>query len=99
MGQLYTSSRWTRGNRIFPDTLSVEPDGIHYHKRRLLGSEEEIISYRQISSIRTQNGIMFSTIVIETSGGSQPVSINGLYKSDAKAIKESIQSMQQQSTR
>jgi len=39
--------------------------------------------------------ILFASLVIETSGGSQPIVMIGLSKSDAKEIKESIQRLQQ----
>jgi hypothetical protein len=94
MAQIYQSSRLTSGNLFFPDTLSVESDGVHYQKRKLLGSSEEVISFRHISSIRIQSGILFASLVIETSGGSQPIVMIGLSKADAKDIKESIQRLQ-----
>ena len=95
MAQQYVSSRFTSGNLFFPDTLSVESDGVHYQKRKLLGSSEEVINFRHISSMRIQTGILFASLVIETSGGSQPIVMIGLSKSDAKEIKESIHRLQQ----
>lgn len=95
MPQQYQSSRLTSGNLLFPDTISVDTDGVHYEKRRLLGSNEEVVSYRQIASVKVRNGILFATLQIETAGGSQPVVMKGLAKNDAKVIRESIQRMQQ----
>jgi hypothetical protein len=94
MAVQYQSSRLTSGNLIFPDTLSVESDGVHYQKRKLLGSSEEIISYRHISSVRILTGLFFASIIIETSGGSQPIVMIGLSKSDAQEVKVSIQRFQ-----
>ena len=94
MSKQYQSSRFTSSNLLFPDTLSVESDGVHYEKRKLLGSSEEIISFRHISSVRIQSGLFFAAITIETSGGSQPIVMIGLSKADAKEIKESIQQLQ-----
>ena len=95
MSQQYRSSRLTSGNFWFPDTISVDEDGVHYEKRRMLGSTEEVVNFRHIASVRVQNGIFFATIRIETAGGSQPVIIQGLRKGDAKVVREAIQKMQQ----
>jgi hypothetical protein len=97
MSEQYQSSRLSRGNLLFPDTLSVDTDGVHYEKRRLFGSSEEVINYRQIASVKVRSGIFFSALCIETAGGSQPVLVAGLGKGDAKVIRESIQKMQQRS--
>jgi hypothetical protein len=99
MAQLFRSSRLTSGNFFFPDSIHVDSDGVHYEKRGLFGSNEEVINYRHIASIRVRNGIFFSTIQIETAGGSQPIVINGLAKRDARVVRESIQQMQQRSDR
>jgi hypothetical protein len=94
MTERFMASRWTSGNRIFRDIVGVEPDGIHYVKHRLFGSSEETINFRQISSIRVETGMLFATITIESSGGSQPVTIHGLWKKDAKRVRELVQRVQ-----
>jgi len=90
----YQSSRWSTGNTFFPDSLTLASDGILFRKGRLFGSSEERINYKAIASLRVRNGIFLSTISIETSGGSQPICINGLWKSDAKEIQDGIRSFQ-----
>lgn len=92
--KIFKSSRLTKGNLFFPDQIQVAEDGIHYTKRKLLGSTEENISYRAIASVKAQIGVIFAELTIETSGGVQPISINGLYKGDALEIKKAIQSQQ-----
>lgn len=94
MAETYQSSRFSSGNLLFPATVSAETDGIHYRKGRLLGSSEEVIGYRQIASVKVDSGILWATLRIETSGGSQPVVIHGLGKDDAKAIRDSVRRMQ-----
>ena len=44
--------------------------------------------------MRVKNGIFLSTLNVETSGGSQPVYINGLWKSDAREIQENLRTYQ-----
>ena len=99
MDEQYTASRWTSGNHLFPDRVSVRADGVHYVKRRLIGSTEETINVRQISSIRLETGLLFATLTIETSGGSQPVIIHGLRKADAQRVQTLIQNLQGQAAR
>lgn len=94
MGKTYTSNRLTTGNTLFPDEVSIAEDGIHFIKRKLLGSNEEVISYSQIASVKIKSGVLFADIWIETAGGSQPVYINGLAKSDAQEIKDAIRQRQ-----
>lgn len=91
----YWSSRWSAGNHFFRDSVVLSADGILFRKRRLFGSNEEHINYRAVASIRVGNGVFLSNISIETSGGSQPIFINGMWKSDAKKVQESLRSHQE----
>ena len=90
----FQSSRWTSGNLFFPDALVLAGDGIIFRKGSLLGSSEEHINYDAVASFRIINGILFSNVSIETSGGSQPIVVNGLWKSEAKAIQDTIRAFQ-----
>jgi len=90
----YRSSRWSTSNTFFPDSLTLASDGILFRKGRFFGSSEERISYRAIASLRVANGVFLSNISVETSGGSQPIFINGLWKSDAKQIQDGIRAFQ-----
>lgn len=90
----YKSSRWSSGNLFFPDRLTLAADGLHFRKGALFGSDEEHIAYRAIASLKVNNGVFLSDLTIETSGGSQPVHINGLWKSDAREIQAAVQAVQ-----
>ena len=90
----YLSSRWTSGNLFFQDALVLASDGIIFRKGNLFGSREEHISYSAIASFRINNGILFSNVLIETTGGSQPIIVNGLWKSEAKEIQDTIRAFQ-----
>jgi len=87
----YRSSRWSSGNLFFPDQLTLALDGLHFRKGALFGSQEEHIAYRAIASLKVNHGIFLSDLTIETSGGSQPVHINGLWKSAARDIQAAVQ--------
>jgi hypothetical protein len=71
-------------------------DGIVFRKGRIFGSTEQHINYKAIASLQITNRMFFSTISIETSGGSQPIMINGLWKSDAKEIQTALNQLQRQ---
>ena len=90
----YKSSRWSAGNLFFPDRLTVAADGLHFRKGALFGSQEEHINYRAVASLRVNNGVFLSNLDIETSGGSQPIHINGLWKSAAREIQAAVQAAQ-----
>jgi hypothetical protein len=92
--KLYHSSRWSVHNHLFPDSLRLARDGLVFRKGRFFGSSEEHINYRAVASLRVKNGIFFSILSIETSGGSQPVYINGLWKSDAREIQDILREYQ-----
>ncbi|MBC8335440.1 MAG: PH domain-containing protein [Anaerolineales bacterium] len=96
MNKRYASSRLTSGNFLFPDEVTVAEDGIHFVKRRIFGSDEEIISYGKIASVKLNSGIFFADITVETTGGSQPIFINGLMKGGAQEIKDAIRYYQGQ---
>jgi hypothetical protein len=95
----YRSSRWTSGNILFPDALVLVSDGMVFRKGSLFGSREEHINYKAVASFRITNGILFSTISIETSGGSQPIVLNGLWKSEAKELQDALREFQRQAQR
>lgn len=90
----YRSSRWSSGNLFFPDTLTLARDGMLFRKGALFSSDEEHINYRAVASFKINNGIFLSNITIETSGGSQPIFMNGLWKSDSKEIQATVRAYQ-----
>jgi len=92
--QIFRSSRWSSGNTFFPDSIVFAADRILFRKRGLVGSNEEHINYQAVASCRVKNGFFLANITIETTGGSQPICVNGLWKSDARAIVEIIRCRQ-----
>ncbi len=90
----YKSSRWSSGNLFFPDSLTLSGDGLLFRKGALFGSREEHINYRAVASVCIKNGVFLADVSIETSGGSQPIFLNGLWKSGAKEIQDTIRASQ-----
>lgn len=86
----YQSSRLTMGNFFFPDRLVLEADRVVFRKTHFIGGEEESIRYEQIASVSVQSGVLFADLLFETTGGSAPVFLNGLWKGTAARAKTEL---------
>ena len=82
------------GTFFFPASITVLPSGIRYNKGKLIGGSEELINYGHIASVRLKKGLFTATLEIETSGGTAPIVVPGLYKADAAAIRDAIEKAQ-----
>ena len=91
---VFTASRWTSGNRIFPTQIAVYPTKVIRYTPKWVGHEEQTISIDQIASVRVSAGLFFADVIIETTGGSQPIVCHGHWKSDAEGIREKISEAQ-----
>jgi hypothetical protein len=91
---VFTASRWTSGNRIFPTQIAVYPTKVIRYTPKWVGHEEQTISIDQIASVRVSAGLLFADVIIETTGGSQPIVCHGHWKGDAEGIREKISEAQ-----
>lgn len=89
------ASRLTTSNQLFPMQIAVFPDRIARYKPRLFGHTEDSISTDQIASVKIQAGVVFADVVIDTTGGSPPIVIHGLWKKDAERLRHLISDAQQ----
>lgn len=55
----YKSSRLTKGNLFFPDTIETKDGYLIYNKRKLFGSNETSLNYNKITAVSLKNGIIF----------------------------------------
>jgi len=92
--ETFTASRWTRGNLWFPTRILVSPLHVSRVKRRLFGSNEESISISQVASVKISTGIVWSDILIESTGGTDPITSHGHRKADAVRIRDLVESFQ-----
>jgi hypothetical protein len=88
--ELFRASRWTRGNFLFPTVIEVTDKAVTRHKRSWLSQEEMTINISKIASVHIKTGLLWSDILIESSGGSDPLSSHGHRKADAVRLKELI---------
>ena len=90
----FVASRWTKGNLIFPTRMVVNSLRVSRVKRRLFGSTEESISIGQVASVKISTGIFWSDILIESTGGTDPITSHGHRKADAIRIRDLVESFQ-----
>src|ERR1700752_2723716 len=95
--ETFNASRWTQGNFFFPSKLVVSPQRVSRVKGRLFGSNEESITISKIASVHISTGVFWAEIVIESTGGSDPVTSHGHRKRDAQRIRDLIETYQAQS--
>ena len=92
--ETFSASRWTKGNLFFPTRIVVNPLRVSRVKKRLFGGSEESISISQVASVKISTGIFWSDIVIESTGGTDPVTSHGHRKADALRVRDLIESYQ-----
>ena len=88
--EIFRASRWTRGNFLFPTYIEVTDKSVTRRKRSWFRQDEMTISISKIASVHIKTGLVWSEILIESSGGSDPLTSNGHTKTDAVRIKELI---------
>lgn len=92
--ETFTASRWTKGNFLFPTRITVNPLRVSRVKRRWFSSSEESISISQVASVKISTGIFWSDILIESTGGTDPIASHGHRKVDALRIRDLIETYQ-----
>jgi len=92
--EIFTASRWTKGNLWFPTRIVVSPLRVSRVKRRLVGSNEESISISQVASVKISTGVFWSDIAIESTGGTDPITSHGHRKADALRIRDLVEGFQ-----
>ncbi len=95
--ETFTASRWTQGNFFFPTRLVVSPQRVIRTKSRFFGSNEESIPISKVASVHIQTGVVWSEIIIESTGGTDPITSHGHRKKDAQRIRDLIETYQAQS--
>lgn len=87
---VFRASRWTKGNHIWPTQVAVFPNRVERYTPRLLGHFEESIGINQVASVSVDSSLVFGDVIIETTGGSQPIRCHGHRRGDAEAIRRQI---------
>ena len=90
----FKASRWTRGNHLFPTVIEVTDRAVIRHKRRVFSKDEISISITKVASVHIKTGLIWSDILIESSGGTDPLASHGHSKADARRIRELVEEAQ-----
>ena len=90
----FKASRWTNGNHLFPPIIEVPAGAVIRHKRSWFSKDEISISITKVASVHIKTGIIWSDILIESSGGSDPLASHGHRKADAQRIRALVEEAQ-----
>ncbi len=92
--ETFKASRWTRGNHLFPTIIEVTDKAVVRHKRSWFSKDEISISITKVASVHVKTGILWSDILIESSGGTDPFASHGHRKADAQRIRALVEEAQ-----
>ena len=90
-GDVFRASRLSAGNHLFPTQVLITPSNCVQYIPRWIGRQEESIHTAHISSVKINTGVLFSEVLIETSGGASPIRCHGHKKRDAVHMKALIE--------
>jgi hypothetical protein len=95
-GEVFRASRLSSGNRLFPTQVLITPTTVVHYTPELVGRKEHSIHIAHVASVSIDTNLLFSNVLIETSGGTTPFQCHGHRKSDAIRMKQLIESYQTQ---
>ena len=92
--ETFQASRWTKGNRLFPTVIEITDTTVTRRKRAWFTRNEMTIHLLRVASVRIDTGLFWSDILVESTGGTDPLASHGHRKQDAVRIKELIERAQ-----
>ena len=95
-GKVFTASRLTAGNFLFPVRIEVSRERVSRIRKSFFGSNEESIAISKVASVNIQTGFLWSEIRIDSAGGTNPILSHGHRKKDAHAIRDLIEKFQKE---
>jgi hypothetical protein len=93
-GDVFRASRWSRGNRLLPTQVLITPTSVVHFTPDWIGRQEASIHMAHIASVKINTGVLLSDVLIETTGGVNPIRCHGHRKSDAIRMKALIEQHQ-----
>src|SRR5262245_23458884 len=91
---VFRASRFSRGNLLFPTQVAVTPTSVVHYTPEVAGGREHSMHIAHIASVLIDRNLMFSDVLIESSGGTSPVRCHGHSKADAVEMKRLIEQFQ-----
>jgi len=92
--ETFQASRWTSGNHLFPTSIEVSDKAVVRRKRSWFSKDEISISISKVASVHIKTGIIWADILIESSGGTDPLISHGHKKADAQRIRALVEEAQ-----
>jgi hypothetical protein len=92
--EIFRASRWTRGNHLFPTVIEVTDRAVIRHKRSWFHKDLISFSINKVASVHIKTGLIWSDILIESSGGTDPLASHGHTKADAQRIRALVEAAQ-----
>lgn len=90
-GDVFRASRWSRGNRVFPTQVLITPSSVVHYTPDWIGRREHSIHMAHVASVSIETNLLFSDVLIETTGGTSPVHCHGHRKKDAVRMKALVE--------
>ena len=93
-GDVFRASRLSAGNHLFPTQVLISPESVVQYIPRWIGRQEESIHLTHVASVKIDTKLLLSDVLIETTGGSDPIRCHGHRKDDAIKMKTLIERYQ-----
>jgi hypothetical protein len=93
-GDVFRASRFSGGNHLLPTQVLITPTSVVQVTPRWIGKQEESIHMAHVSSVKIDTRMLLSDVLIETSGGADPIRCHGHRKGDAVKMKGLIEQYQ-----
>ncbi len=93
-GDVFRASRLSSGNHLFPTQILITQTSVVQYTPRWIGRREETIHMAHIASVKIDTGMLLSDVLIETSGGTDPIDCHGHRKGDASRMKQLVERYQ-----
>jgi hypothetical protein len=93
-GDVFRASRLSRGNLLMPTQVLITPTSVVHYTPEIVGKREHSIHMAHVASVGIDTNMLFSDVVIESSGGASPVKCHGHHKKDAVRMKALIEQYQ-----
>ena len=93
-GDVFRASRFSAGNFWFPTQVRITPTSVVHVTPQLVGRQEHSIHMAHVASVSVHTHLLFSDVLIETTGGTSTVHCHGHRKRDALRMKQLIEEYQ-----
>lgn len=91
---VFRASRFSRGNVLMPTQVAVTRTSVVHYQPEIVGGREHSMHIAHVASVMIDRNLLFSDVVIESSGGTGAVRCHGHKKADAIEMKRLIEQYQ-----